>query len=256
MLNLRRSSAAGPSSGFTEALRQEGENNVAWVARQLAELGEQHELTGVYLVLLGGTQVADFRLRVAQSHLRDDMSPSYWSHVALCWEMAEDMAQTVLCEIALQPDGGFGFPPPTNAVQRGYLAAYEDERRWPNIALVHVPVSPKAVAEAMQKFQKQRATLDAVELVIEWLAFVWGAGRAGNPLLTGSGIPSAAMIEVVIGAAGYDITPGLESRASCPEAIWQAAKWWHEYYADQKKQAPFGAWSSAHNLIPGGLPAE
>ena len=27
-----------------------------------------------------------------------------------------------------------------------------------------------------------------------------------------------------------ELTPGLASRSSCPEAIWQAAKWWQEFY--------------------------
>lgn len=65
---------------------------------------------------------------------------------------------------------------------------------------------------------------------LEWLAFVWGAGREGNPLLRGHGIPSAAVIESLLGASGYDVCPGLDSSASSPEAIWQTAKWWQHYY--------------------------
>jgi hypothetical protein len=51
---------------------------------------------------------------------------------------------------------------------------------------------------------------------------------------------------VVLGAAGFDLTPGLESRASCPEAIWQAAKWWHKYYEDQKRAPLSGAYCCGH----------
>ena len=61
-----------------------------------------------------------------------------------------------------------------------------------------------------------------MELIVRWLAFVWGAGRAGNPLLEGYGVPSSAMRKS--SSALSDTTaPGLESRSSCPEAIWQAA---------------------------------
>jgi hypothetical protein len=60
-------------------------------------------------------------------------------------------------------------------------------------------------------------------LILRWLAFVWGAAGAGNPLYESMGIPSAAMVEVVFVELGFDLTPGLESRASYPEAIWQAA---------------------------------
>jgi hypothetical protein len=39
-------------------------------------------------------------------------------------------------------------------------------------------------------------------------------------------------------AIGIELTPGLATRASCPEAMWQAARWWHPYYLDR---APSGA---------------
>jgi hypothetical protein len=34
----------------------------------------------------------------------------------------------------------------------------------------------------------------------------------------------------VYGIAGVELTPGLSSASSCPEAIWAAAKWWHQFY--------------------------
>jgi hypothetical protein len=83
---------------------------------------------------------------------------------------------------------------------------------------------------------------------LRWLAFAWGAGRAGNPLYDGIGIPSAAMLEIVFGAVGFDLTPGLESRASCPEAMWQAAKWWHEYYERENRQGLIGAYHIGQRL--------
>ena len=95
---------------------------------------------------------------------------------------------------------------------------------------------------------KQRAVLDAIDLIVQWLAYVWGVARSANPLLDGLGIPSAAMLEIVIGASGFDLTPGLESRSSCPEAIWQAARWWHEYYTGQKKSGLTGAYYTPHEI--------
>jgi hypothetical protein len=56
------------------------------------------------------------------------------------------------------------------------------------------------------------------------------------------------MLEVVFGAAGFDLTPGLESRSSCPEAIWQAAKWWHEYYTRENRKGLRGAYCLGHLL--------
>ena len=92
--------------------------------------------------------------------------------------------------------------------------------------------------------------LDAQDLLLRWLAFIWGVGRTGNPLLDGQGIPSAAMLEVIFGAVGFDLTPGLESRSSCPEAIWQAAKWWHEYYERNNQKAPRDVYCHDDILLP------
>ena len=70
-----------------------------------------------------------------------------------------------------------------------------------------------------------------------------------NPLFDGYGMPSAAFIEALCAANGYDLTPGLESRASCPEAIWQAARWWHEFQKDQQGAEPIrGMWHTEHFL--------
>ena len=91
--------------------------------------------------------------------------------------------------------------------------------------------------------------LDGPELILVWLAYVWGVGRSGNPLLDGNGIPSAAMLEVVMGAAGFDLTPGLESRASCPESICQAARWWHSYYDASQRRPLSGRWTAEHFLV-------
>ena len=102
------------------------------------------------------------------------------------------------------------------------------------------------VKGALERFQMQRAVLDAVDLLVRWIAYAWGVTQTTNPLLENRGMPSAAMLDVVFGAVGFDLTPGLESRASCPEAIWQAAKWWHNYYEEQKRKPLTGAYLCPH----------
>ncbi|MEK6410435.1 MAG: hypothetical protein AABN34_26225 [Acidobacteriota bacterium] len=160
---------------------------------------------------------------------------------------AKNVTASPVYEISLEPQAGFGFPTPTNGVQKGKLSHYRDPARYPNIATLGVPVPEKEVLKALERFQMQRAVLDAVDLVVRWLAFAWGVAHNGNPLLDGQGIPSAAMLEIVFGAAGFDLTPGLESRSSCPEAIWQAAKWWHEYYQRDQGVALTGAYYTPHS---------
>ena len=179
--------------------------------------------------MIGGTSQIAFRLRVAQAHLRHDLVPSHWSHAFLL-KPAKTPGAGGIVEISLEPKQGFAFPAPTNGVQKGRLTTYRDPAQYPNIAVLGIPVAAAEVMNALERFQMQRAVLDAVDLVVKWLAYAWGVSRAGNPLVEGQGIPASAMLETVFGAAGFDLTPGLESRASCPEAIWQSAKWWHEYY--------------------------
>ena len=223
MISILSSQAKSPSRQLKKVPREKGEDNIGWLGRNLPA----GDLT--HVVMLGGISQTDFRLRLAQAHLRHDMVPSHWSH-ALLLGQGKNFAASAVHEISLEPPRGFGFPAPTNAVQKGRLGHYRDPDRYPNIAVLGVPVAQKEVMNALERFEMQRAVLDAVDLVLRWLAYAWGVARSSNPLMDGLGIPSAAMLETVFGAAGFDLTPGLESRSSCPEAIWQAAKWWHEYY--------------------------
>jgi hypothetical protein len=243
MLNILSSNATAPSEELREVPRRAREDNLRWLRRNLPRDG------GSNIVLVGGISPVAFRLRVAQSHVRHDLRPSHWSHVLLLDTPAPSLAETTVYEIHLEAPRGFGFPPPDNAVQEGLLGQYQQPAAYPNIAILNVPVAQQDVLEALRKFKLQRAVLDAVDLLARWLAYVWGIAATSNPLLENFGIPSSAMLEIIFGAAGFDLTPGLESRASCPEAIWQAAKWWHEHYAMQNRAALTGAYYTEHKLV-------
>ncbi len=243
MINILSSNATKANKLFARAPRNKNQDNVEWLAKNMPESDEQ-----IVLVMLGGTSTTDFRLRIAQSHLRRDLKPSHWSHVVLVERAAKRLALSRTVEIPLEFSQGYTFPAETNGVQTGRLGHYADVERYPNVAVLSVPVPSKEVLDSLTRFKMQRAVLDAVELTIRWLAFAWGVSNSGNPLLEGYGMPSAAMLEVLVGAAGYDLTPGLESRSSCPEAIWQAAKWWHEYYQGQQRTPLTGAFFIDHDL--------
>jgi hypothetical protein len=252
MLNIFTSAVKKPNQAFEEKKRTPGEDNLQWLVRVMPD--DEKDYTN--LLLLGGSGLSAFRVRVAQSQLRHDLTPSSWSHVVLVGNLKKNLAATVIHEISLEPEAGFGFPVPANGLQKAKLGDYKDQTAWPNIAHIRVPVERKKVTDALVRYQRQRAVLDGPQLLLTWLAYLWGAGRAGNPLMDGQGMPSAAMIEVVIGAAGFDLTPGLESRSSCPEAIWQAARWWHEFYEkDKGKESLSGAFSNEHELLLGAVEA-
>ncbi|MDY7226433.1 hypothetical protein [Hyalangium rubrum] len=246
MLDIRSSPASAPNPHFVGQPRARNQSNLAWLQRALKARGKK--AGGVPLVLLGGSDPVSFRLRVAQSQVRHDLTPSRWSHVLMVEPGSTELSEATAWEISLDPTGGFGYPPKTNAVQRADLRRYDDAGRFPNIGLVHVPVETGPVREALQRFMNQRAVLDAVDLVTRWLPYVWGAGRASNPLLDGQGLPSAALVEVVLGAAGFELTPGIASSSSCPEAIWQAARWWHEFHGREDREPLTGVYCAPHAL--------
>jgi hypothetical protein len=225
MQDIIVSDMARSNPQFRKNVRPKDEGNVAWMQRQL----EGYD--GVAIGLVGGRGNFDFRLRVAQSHLRYSFTPSHWSH---CFLMLDRSG--VIFEISLTPERGFGFPGATNGMQESTLERYDSANAYPNIGVILVPsLDIEKTKEALLAFAKQRAVLDAVTLMLYWLGYGWGAGDAGNPILQDHGLPSAAMVETVCNTAGYDISPVIPSRSSTPEALWQATKWW--YHAPRTVEA-------------------
>ena len=101
--------------------------------------------------------------------------------------------------------------------------------------------------------------------MLPWLSYIWICGKASNPLTDGLGLPSAAFVETVYGIAGIELTPGLASATSCPEAIWQAAKYWHAFYKEAaktdsarnaKQQVPTGQYAVRQKAAAADWPKE
>ena len=241
MQNIQASSATKPNPKFLERERADGEDNLQWLVGGKAK-------KGAAIVLVGGVDNHSFRLRTAQAHARDTFTPSNWSHAFLLFGIDKtNPASTPVYEISIDPPRGFGYAASTNGLQEGVLGTYADRADFPNAAIINIPLTEKEIKPVLYKFTQQRAVLDGVDLIVRWLAFTWGVGGTGNPLLEGNGLPSAAMLEIVCNASGYDITPNTPSRGSSPEAIWQATKWWYEYPRGDKA-APEGSWVTDHRL--------
>jgi hypothetical protein len=159
--------------------------------------------------------------------------------------------------VALAPPQWYpphGYAPSCNAVQQGSLAHYASPRAWPNIALLALPVPSATLQDTIERrLRFERSGFDLALMLLRWLQFAWGAGMPANPLGEGIGMPSAALLEAAYAANGFDLTPGLESRSSCPEAIWQSVRWWYGYAAaaaaDGNAPRIFGASTVTHNLV-------
>ncbi len=225
MIPSRHSPATVPSDEGKKRLLdmvvpKPGEGNRKWLARAGCTEG---------VLLLGGTDLADFRIRVAQSHLRADFRPSYWSVIGL-WFGGPRFLTVPL---------GTKDPsavPVDNGVCECALSDYDDPVRYPNIAVVDFAESVQPLRQAAERIRGQRGIVDLPSLILPWLGFVWGTSGAVNPLLDGKGLPGAAFVEAAFSLMGLDVTPGVASSASCPEAIWNGAKWWRPFYEEVGRQ--------------------
>jgi len=223
------------------------ETNLAWGERAVADMQSGNADDWTYIVLLGGDDNTSFRLRLAQAHLRPDMLPSYWSHSLLVKLEGNSVKDATAIHVPLDQPPPPVYPRRTNGVVERSLNEFASAKRYPNIALIALPIAQAEVLEKVERFKESRSTLDGLEFVLRWLAFCWGAGRPANPLLEGYGMPSACMLEMACAAARFDLTPGLEARIACPEAIWASALHWHEFYRQrQAGRVPLGRYNTSH----------
>lgn len=235
MIITRLSDAESENRNISKVRRKKNENNQELVKR----LSGKKDLKG-HVLLLGGCSNTDFRIRVAQADVRRDLLPSFWSHASII--VGKDRDDWKLNEISLEPVNGFGNVPWSNGVQEAMLSDYTDRKKYPNISLLDFKLAYGEIKTAIEDFYSERSFIDSSSLIIEWLGYIWGAGDNGNPLLNGTGLPSSSFVEGVFSLANKDLGPGSSTRVSCPEVIWQSAKWWHEFYklADDDESIPSG----------------
>ncbi len=234
MLSMRASTATAPNGGVVEQKPKRGEKNAAWLARAGIEQG---------VVLLGGAALADVRVRFAQSLVRHDLTPSSWSSAAL-------LLDGRLLTVPLETGDDVSSVPAANAIRSLPLTAVDDPDRYPNVALIAFAApGGDALAEAAADVARQRGLIDLPGLLIAWLGWVWGVDDT-NPLVAGQGVPGAAFVEAVHAIADIELTPGLASASSCPEAIWQSAKWWGDYYRESARVSAAGMTRSAGHAQP------
>ncbi|MBI2397011.1 MAG: hypothetical protein HYV17_04385 [Xanthomonadales bacterium] len=263
MFPIRLSSAVESNPAFTTLARKARESNTTWLerARQACNATD-----GCGILLLGGVKTPHFLLRSAQSVARHDRSGSHWSHCALIEDLSVAIdSHTVLSEVPLWTHPGAGWPPERNALVDGSIGEYSRARQFPNVALIRVPCARDTVHTLVGQISRRPLEVDAVSMLHDWLGYLWGVRETGNPLQRGVGLPSAVLVETVVGAAWRDLTPGLPTLASCPEAIWQAAKHWHQYHQStspatgasptqqRQSQVLSGRFCIDHRLVPEAL---
>jgi len=245
MLDTIRSGSSSWNPHFQEQPRG-GRGNLDWFAEALGKRPDGKST----IVLVGGKSTTDLRLRTAQSEAREDLLPSDWSHTFALVDDATDK-NARLVEVPLDETSTLGFPPKNNALVEGMLGQYADETLHPNLAVLFLPIGLDEFVKSIERFKGLRSQMDAVELKARWLPYIWAVGAGTNPLHEGFGLPSAALVEAIAAANDFELTPGLASRSSCPEAIWQAARWWHEFHqqvGDAPDRSIAGFFTNDHHL--------
>jgi len=233
MIATRRVHGAKENEDLKEVKAGKSEGNVRWLERVKATEG---------LILLGGASVADFRLRVAQSHIRRDFMPSFWSLAGIIVRPGK------IATVSLDDIGDAATVTHDNGIVELPLRHFDDPERYPNVASLQFATGVRA--DDVAAVRRDRSIADLPTLMLKWLGFTWGADLSGTQLLQGHGIPSAVFAESAYTLARIDLTPGLSSASSCPEAIWQSAKWWRQFY--EGAAATEAAGKSAQAAVPRG----
>ena len=237
MLRARQSNQVKGNAAVQNLRKTRGESNQKWILRANKALDPD----APKLLLLGGTDITDFRVRIAQSDARRDMKPSFWSHV-MVYVPGRRSTSPALWHAPLEVGDDISAVPRTNGVIKSTLTYCANKSRWKNLALLEFHgVTKTQIGKDAKRIQSARLSLDLVSPLVEWLGFVWGVGATGNPLLAGVPLPAASFAEAVFANSDIDLAPGMADRTHCPEAIWQGAKWWSDFYGgDEEAAAPRG----------------
>lgn len=190
--------------------------------------------SGPWILLVGGSDLASVRLRMAQSVVRFDERPSYWSHAALVLDVEPtDVLDSTGVEIALWPSAATG--PERNYLSFFKLRDYASDRRFPNLAVIsvaelgeHADVAP--LAERARGAALRENPGRGVHAFGPWVA-AWAShvlAPITNPLLSDVPFPSTALVDYVFASAGIDLLPAAATPALCPEAVWASARYFSE----------------------------
>jgi len=183
---------AAENARIATVVSAEGETNSQLLARLGAPKGS--------VVLFGGCTLEHFRIRVAQSHLRTDLLPSDWS---LAGVVAADEAGFWSVPLG---QGEVSVVPGSGGVRYCPLREYDDPLLFPNVAVLRFQEDMAALLDVIDEFIRKKAVrtlVDVPDLIVRWLAFVWGVGQVGNPLFDGHGLPSAVWLQAVAALVGF-----------------------------------------------------
>jgi hypothetical protein len=231
MIKQTLAAQAYAHSDIVQLPREKREANLDWLIRAYQDLALKKVAQWSFVLLAGGRDVAAFRIRVAQSYLRRDMLPSYWSDCALLKLDKGDFASASLFHLPLLQPATATYAPTRNGVIELPLRQFPAQKIFPNLALLAIPVAQEDILAALEDYKRARVSYDAVESLLPWLAYIWGSGGSSNPLMQDVGFPSAVMLNQIYSLRGFDLAPGINANLSAPETFWSGVKHWQDYYS-------------------------
>lgn len=214
---------------FSLLARIRNESDAKWLKRAYDDLELNNSTQWSYIVLTGSKGISAFRIRTAQGHLRSDMLPSYWSDCGFLEVSEKEFADSNFYNLPLLQPETESYAPIRNGLIKSSLSYLLNSHKFPNIALLAIPVTQKDIVSKLEIYQKSRIAYDAVENIIPWLSYVWGIHP--NPLLQQIGFPSAMLLNHLYGASNFDLSPSINNNLSTPEVFWNGAKNWKEFYS-------------------------
>jgi len=182
-----------------------------------AEFLELHGAPG-RIGLAGGELLIERAIRRVQRHLRDDRSPSPWSHVFIIGPRREDGFRWIL-----ESDLEIHRRQIRLGVQENRISKYHDEQAFANLAVLDVGLDAEAtrrVLAAALELMAGRARYSLSELVGTLLALRHPRLRGKDNLLAKEGaVFCSAFVQHCFRAAGIDFAPGVTLKNCTPEHI-------------------------------------
>lgn len=190
----------------------------------------------LYVGLVGGSDPASMSVRWAQSFLRFDRRPSYFSTMFIFTGRGDAILE---CRLV----GADPSTPETQGIVRDRARRYQSAEAWPNKALIGFKFSEieggiaprarlRAVIDAARNEKAIRERYDLWKMIASWQPYLFEPHQTPNPLVERSPHPGAAYVRWALGMAGVEGAPGALDEFDAPEHFWAAANYWYETYAD------------------------
>jgi hypothetical protein len=192
-------------------------------------LDELEHRDTVHVGLVGGSDLGSVSVRQAQSVLRFDRRPSYFSHAFIFTGRGGTVWECPLV-------GANPAHPDNNGVRKADADDYADPRPYPNRAHISFKFKSRKGRrmEVLRRARNPNASVERIDLwslVTDWQPYVFDPQRYSNPLLEGLSHPAALFVHWALEAGGIDVSLGASEPLYTPEHIWAAANWWSEAYA-------------------------